>query len=175
MTDSANIFAMSRKITKTHPSQSLVILIFLTTPNNTWRSAGFPYIKIARKAARIYKNSHSKSAHLIPTAFIQLIYPCFSRCHVNTNSVALSPLFKPHTTRNSSIHSDEGLTLETSTFRIPIGWSIYIINSVDNTKFLISFMLNVIELQPMPHISTYHSCQSKGSTPYNQLYEVTLP
>ena len=31
---------------------------------------------------------------------------------------------------------DEGLTLETSAFRIPVRWSIYIINSVDNTKYL---------------------------------------
>ena len=32
--------------------------------------------------------------------------------------------------------SYEGLTLETSPFRIPVRWSIYIINSVDKTKFL---------------------------------------
>ena len=36
----------------------------------------------------------------------------------------------------SWIRSDEGLTLETSAFRIPVRWSIYIINSVDKTKFL---------------------------------------
>ena len=36
----------------------------------------------------------------------------------------------------SSIHSDEGLTLETSAFRISLRWPIYIINSVDKTKFL---------------------------------------
>ena len=34
------------------------------------------------------------------------------------------------------IRSDEGLTLETSAFRISVRWPIYIINSVDNTKFL---------------------------------------
>ena len=34
------------------------------------------------------------------------------------------------------IRSDEGLTLETSAFRIPVRWPIYIINSVDKTKFL---------------------------------------
>ena len=39
----------------------------------------------------------------------------------------------------SSIHSDEGLMLEMSAFRIPVRWSIYIINSVDKTKFLCSF------------------------------------
>ena len=34
------------------------------------------------------------------------------------------------------IRSDDGLTLETSAFRIPVRWPIYIINSVDKTKFL---------------------------------------
>ena len=33
-------------------------------------------------------------------------------------------------------HSDEGLTLEMSAFRISVRWPIYIINSVDKTKFL---------------------------------------
>ena len=36
----------------------------------------------------------------------------------------------------SSIRSDEGLTLETSAFRVSVRWPIYIINSVDKTKFL---------------------------------------
>ena len=53
-----------------------------------------------------------------------LIYSYFSRCHVTTNSVA------------SSIRSDEELTLETSAFKISVRWPIYIINSVDKTKFL---------------------------------------
>ena len=34
------------------------------------------------------------------------------------------------------IRSDEGLTLGTSAFRISVQWPIYIINSVDKTKFL---------------------------------------
>ena len=34
----------------------------------------------------------------------------------------------------SKIRSDEGLTLETSAFRISVRWPIYIINSVDKTK-----------------------------------------
>ena len=33
------------------------------------------------------------------------------------------------------IRSEEGLTLETSAFRIPVRWSIYIINSIDKTNF----------------------------------------
>ena len=36
----------------------------------------------------------------------------------------------------SLICSDEGLTLETQAFRISVWWPIYIINSVDKTKFL---------------------------------------
>ena len=35
-----------------------------------------------------------------------------------------------------ALRSDEGLTLETSAFRISVRWPIYIINSVDKTKFL---------------------------------------
>ena len=46
--------------------------------------------------------------------FIQLIYSCFSRDQVPTNSVAPSSVYKAYTTHNSSICSDEGLTLETS-------------------------------------------------------------
>ena len=64
------------------------------------------------------------------------MYSYFSRCHVTTNSVAPPPLYKLHTTHNSSFRSDEGLTLEMSVFRIPVRWSIYIINFVDKTKFL---------------------------------------
>ena len=56
--------------------------------------------------------------------------------NVTTKSVAPPPLYKVHTTHNSPIRSDEGLTLETSAFRIPVRWSIYIINSVDKTKFM---------------------------------------
>ena len=36
----------------------------------------------------------------------------------------------------SWIRSDEGLTLETSAFLISVRWPIYIVNSVDKTKFL---------------------------------------
>ena len=36
----------------------------------------------------------------------------------------------------TEIRSDEGLTLETSAFRISVRWPIYIINSVDNANFL---------------------------------------
>ena len=64
------------------------------------------------------------------------MYSYFSRCHVTPNNIAPLPLYKLHTTHNSSIRSDEGLTLETSAFRISVRWSIYIFNSVDKTNFL---------------------------------------
>ena len=46
-----------------------------------------------------------------------LIYFCFSRDQVPTISVAPSSVYKAYTTHNSSICSDEGLTLETSAFQ----------------------------------------------------------
>ena len=43
------------------------------------------------------------------------------------------------------IRSDEGLTLETSAFRSSVRWPIYIINSVDKTKFLyIAVMCSIV-------------------------------
>ena len=44
-------------------------------------------------------------------------YSCFSRNLVSTNSIAPCSVYKPYTTRNSSIRSDEGLTLEMSAFQ----------------------------------------------------------
>ena len=49
-----------------------------------------------------------------------------------------------------SIRSDEGLTLETSAFRISVRWPIYIINSVDKTKLLYSTSL--------PHLHNAKQC-----------------
>ena len=66
------------------------------------------------------------------------MYSYFSRCHATTNSVAFTSLQKLHTTRNTPIRSDEGLALETSAFRIPLRWSIYVVNSVDKTNFFSS-------------------------------------
>ena len=47
-----------------------------------------------------------------------------------------SVLIKNQSKASVLIRSDEGLTLETSAFRISVRWPIYIINSVDKTKFL---------------------------------------
>ena len=67
--------------------------------------------------------------------FIQLI--CSVVFHVAMHqSIAELHLsvYKPHTTHNSSIRSDEGLTLSKRQFRIPLRWQIHIINPVDKTK-----------------------------------------
>ena len=88
-----------------HPSQII--------PSQTWRSAAFPYIKVTRKAA---KNLSFKSA---PTnAFNSTnLFLFFSYYHVPTNNVA--PSFGTvHTTHNSSIRSEEGLTLETTALNL---------------------------------------------------------
>ena len=60
---------------------------------------------------------------LIPTVLTNAFhsiysFSCFSRYQAQTNSVAPSFCiqYKPHTTHNSSIRSDDGLTLETSAF-----------------------------------------------------------
>ena len=44
------------------------------------------------------------------------LFCCFSRYQATANSVAPPSVYKPHTTHNSSICSNEGLTLETSAF-----------------------------------------------------------
>ena len=65
------------------------------------------------------QTSQKKKNDRIPftlTFHPQLIYSCFSRNLVCTNSIAPCSAYKPYTTHNSSIRSDEGLTLETSAF-----------------------------------------------------------
>ena len=54
--------------------------------------------------------SRNRSPNSLPVS-------CFSRDQVPTNSVSPSSVYKAYTTHNSSICSDEGLTLETSAFQ----------------------------------------------------------
>ena len=49
------------------------------------------------------------------------LFCCFSRYQAPANSVAPPSVYKPHTTHNSSIRADEGLTLETSAFEFLYG------------------------------------------------------
>ena len=76
---------------------------------------------------------------LIPTVstsgFHSINLFLFSHHHIYTKSVAPFPAYKyTHATHNSSIHSDEGLMLETSALKLFTVKTLYIINSVDNTK-----------------------------------------
>ena len=91
---------------------------------------------------------------LIPTAstnaFIQLIYSCFSRDQVLTNSVAPSSVYKAYTTLPFLDCSDEDLTLETSAFQSLYGGQFtFIINSVDKQNFRVSL--------PQPRSTTVSS------------------
>ena len=83
------------------------------------------------------------------TLFIQLIYSCFSRYLVPTNSVAPSSVYKAYTTHNSSICSDEGLTLETSAFQSPYGGQFTLSTPLINQIFMIQLSM-VSENKPGP-------------------------
>ena len=58
---------------------------------------------------------------IITTPRTSCIYFLPKRYQAPANSVAPPSVYKPHTTHNSSICSDEGLTLETSAFESPNG------------------------------------------------------
>ena len=64
------------------------------------------------------------------------MYSYFSRCYVTTNSVAPPPLYKLHTTHNSLIRSDEGLTLETSALESLYGGQFTLSTPLILPKFL---------------------------------------
>ena len=78
------------------------------------------------------------------------------------------------------IRSDEGLTLETSAFRISVRWPIYIINSVDKTKFLYTdmrrpilnlfpFLVNMFALPTMSLLSLPTSLSTPSTSPFLSL------
>ena len=86
--------------------------------------------------------------------FIQLIYSCFSRNLVSTISTAPCSVYKPYTTHNSFIRSDEGLTLETSAFQ-----------SLYGGQFRLSTLLtNQIIVYYLPHDGIYRP-EKKKRTP----------
>ena len=64
------------------------------------------------------------------------MYSCFSSYLVPTNSVAPSSVYKAYTTHNSSICSDEGLTLETSAFQSPYGGQFTLSTPLINQIFM---------------------------------------
>ena len=102
-------------------NRSLDTLICRIILSNIWQSAASPYIKEAQKAVKLLnKILFFKSALLILTVSTNTFHStnsfcCFSRCQAPTNSVApYFCIYKPHTTHNSLIRSDEGLTLKMS-------------------------------------------------------------
>ena len=99
------------------------------------------------------------------TLFIQLIYSCFSRYLVPTNSVAPSSVYKAYTTHNSSICSDEGLRLETSAFQ-----------SLYGGQFTLSTLLiNQIFVFHSPHRrSTTVSLETNPLCPHESLFKIGL-
>ena len=52
---------------------------------------------------------------------------------------------------------DQNMDVQTSAFRISVRWSIYIINSVDKTKFLYKYKEGLHFLQTLAVYSTYIS------------------
>ena len=66
------------------------------------------------------------------------LFCCFSRYQAPANSVAPPSVYKPHTTHNSSIRSDEGLTLETSTFESLYGGQFTLSTQLIKPNYLIS-------------------------------------
>ena len=116
--------------------------------------------------AKIYfSNRHPQSPRHQLTLFIQLIYSCFSRNLVSTNNIAPCSVYKPYTTHNSSIRSDEGLTLETSAFEsldggqftlsTPLINQIFVYHSPTHAALqflqkLIPFKLKVMPARPNP-------------------------
>ena len=96
-----------------------------------------PYHRQPQKSgAKIhFSNRHPQSPRHQRTLFIQLIYSCFLRDQVPTNSVAPSSVYKAYTTLNSSICSDEGLTLETSAFQSLYGGQFTLSTPLINQMF----------------------------------------
>ena len=63
--------------------------------------------------------------------------------------------------QSEPIRSDEGLKLETSAFRISVRWPIYIINSVDKTKFLYNMSNSLEHWHKTEHQCTYVSMNGR--------------
>ena len=67
---------------------------------------------------------------------IPVIYYCFDKAAAQRPFSGSGLPFLGIGSNCFTVRSDEWLTLETSAFRISVRWPIYIINSVDKTKFL---------------------------------------
>ena len=134
------------------PGFSIVLNVLLTRKLPTFLSrlnAGYASCNFfaftadfiqTRQKRRQLSSQCFKSAPLIPThqrtLFIQLIYSCFSRNLVSTNSIAPCSVYKPYTTHNSYIRSGEGLTLETSAFQSLYGGQFTLSTPLINLSFV---------------------------------------
>ena len=65
------------------------------------------------------------------------LFCCFSRYQAPANSVAPPSVYEPHTTHNSSIRSDEGLTLETSAFESLYGGQLTLSTQLIKPNYLV--------------------------------------
>ena len=139
-------------------NQSRTILIFLITPTTTWLFASFPYTTGTQKAAKISnKNSFFNWVHSLHTELMNASHSTNlfkNSCdHISTNGKA------PH---NSSIRSDEGLTLETSAFLTFHCGNSTFMTSFDKTKFL--FKLSTGLLVQTAGQKAYLDCSIKGKS-----------
>ena len=80
--------------------------------------------------------------------------PFLSKIVVSTNSIAPCSVYKPYTTHNSSIRSDEVLTLETLAFKSLYGGQFTLSTPLINLSFVMIIALL--------HLS-YYSCIRKKS------------
>ena len=78
------------------------------------------------------------------------LFCCFSRYQAPTNSVPPSFCKKPHTTHNSSIRSDEGLTLEKSAFESLYGGQFTLSTQLIKPNYLVI-------LPPTQHYSFFRN------------------
>ena len=65
------------------------------------------------------------------------LFCCFSCYQAPANNVDPPSVYKPHTTHNSSIRSDEGLTLETSAFECLYGGKLTLSTQLIKPNYLV--------------------------------------
>ena len=99
--------------------------IFQTVPEHEKYRLSRAFVDVAWLCSRVEPQKEREKK-----ASIRCLCECLTWLEPAIQSTS-SPSVSP-----SSQRSDEGLTLETSAFRISVRWPIYIINSVDKTKFL---------------------------------------
>ena len=97
-----------------------------------------------------------------PCTFIQLIYSCFSRNLVSTYSIAPCSVYKPYTPHNSSIRSDEGLTLETSAFQSLYGGQFTLSTPLINQIFIVREKLKCFESSQENFIRSVNTLYMEG-------------